>query len=116
MEDIKKAQKRLVAAIVAMHPELWMGDKKQEELYLAMHDLTSKMSKLSKCGGECSNENSVLHIFSVSDRTSPNNRLKIEPVFDGISTAVTQYKVTDDLGSLWITGTREECQAYLYGR
>lgn len=45
-----------------------------------------------------------------------NNRLKIEPVFDGISTAVAQYKVTDDLGSLWITGMREECEAYLYGR
>jgi len=55
-------------------------------------------------------------LYSVSDRTSANNRLKIEPVFDGISTAVTQYKVTDDLGSLWITGTREECEAYLYGR
>lgn len=44
-----------------------------------------------------------------------NNRLKIEPVFDGISTAVTQYKVTDDLGSIWMVGTREECDSYLYG-
>jgi hypothetical protein len=55
-------------------------------------------------------------LYSVSDRTSPNNRLKIEPVFDGISTSVSQYKVTDDLGSIWMIGTREECEAYLYGR
>ncbi len=55
-------------------------------------------------------------LYSVSDRTLPNNRLKIEPVFDGISTAVAQYKVTDDLGSIWIQGTIEECRAYLYGR
>ena len=60
------AQKRLVAAIVAMHPELCMGDKKQEELYLAMHDLTSKMAKLNKCGGECLNEDSGLHLQDVS--------------------------------------------------
>jgi len=62
MEEMNIAQKRLVAAIVAIHPELYLGDKKQEELYLAMHDLTSKMAKLSKCGGECSNENSDLNI------------------------------------------------------
>lgn len=49
MENIKKAQERLVNAIVAMHPELCMGDAKQEELYLAMHDLTSKMAKLNEC-------------------------------------------------------------------
>ena len=55
-------------------------------------------------------------LYSVSDRTSPSNRLKIEPVFDGISTAVSQYKITDDLGSVWMVGTREECDAYLYGR
>jgi len=54
-------------------------------------------------------------LYSVSDRTSPNNRLKIEPVFDGISTAVSQYKITDDLGSVWMVGTREEYDAYLYG-
>lgn len=53
-------------------------------------------------------------LYSVSDRTLPNNRLKIEPVFDGVSTAVSQYKVTDDLGSIWIVGTREECDSYLY--
>ena len=52
-------------------------------------------------------------LYSVSDHTSANNRLKIEPVFDGTSTAITQYKVTDDNGSIWIIGTREECEAYL---
>jgi hypothetical protein len=55
-------------------------------------------------------------LYSVSDHTLPNNRLKIEPVFDGISTAVARYKVTDDLGSIWVVGTREECDVYLYGR
>jgi hypothetical protein len=49
-------------------------------------------------------------------KTSLNNRLKIEPVYDGISTAVTQYKITDDLGSIWMKGTRDECERYLYGR
>ena len=67
MENIKKAQQRLVNAIVAMHPQLCMGDEKQEELYLAMHDLTSKMAKLNVCVGECSNENSGLHLQRVSN-------------------------------------------------
>lgn len=58
----------------------------------------------------------ILRLFAVSDRTSSNNRLKIEPVYDGISTAVTQYKITDDLGSIWMQGTRDECERYLYGR
>ncbi len=52
-------------------------------------------------------------LYSISDNTSSGNRLKIEPVFDGISTAVTQYKVTDDNGSIWMIGTKEECEAYL---
>ena len=69
MEEMNIAQKRLVAAIVAMHPELCMGDKKQEELYLAMHDLTSKMAKLNKCGGECLNEDSGLHLQDVSQQS-----------------------------------------------
>ena len=57
-------------------------------------------------------------LYSVGDRTSSNNRLKIEPVYDGIydGTAVTQYKITDDLGSIWMQGTRDECERYLYGR
>lgn len=54
-------------------------------------------------------------LYSVSDRTSSNNRLKIEPVYDGNSTAVTQYKITDELGSIWMQGTRDECERYLYG-
>jgi hypothetical protein len=54
-------------------------------------------------------------LYSVSDRTFLNNRLKIEPIYDGISTAVTQYKITDDLGSVWMVGTREECERCLYG-
>lgn len=71
MDNIKKAQQRLVNAIVAMHPQLCMGDEKQEELYLAMHDLTSKMAKLNECGGECSNENSGLHLQRVSNSLLP---------------------------------------------
>jgi hypothetical protein len=54
-------------------------------------------------------------LYSVSDRTFLNNRLKIEPICDGTSTAITQYKITDDLGSIWMVGTREECERYLYG-
>lgn len=52
-------------------------------------------------------------LYSLRDNTSSGIRLKIEPVFDGISTAVTQYKVTDDSGMMWIIGTREECEEYL---
>ena len=55
-------------------------------------------------------------ILANINRTSLNNRLKIEPVYDGISTAVTQYKITDDLGNIWMQGTRDECKRYLYGR
>ena len=64
--------------------------------------------------GKASSEQCFL--YSVSDRTSSNNRLKIEAAYDGISTAVTQYKITDDFGSIWMQGTRNECERYLYGR
>ena len=43
-----------------------------------------------------------------------SNRLTIKPIFYEISTAVAQYKVTDDLGMSWMVGTREQCEAYLY--
>jgi len=35
--ELIKANKRLFDAIVALHPELCMGVKEEEELYLAMH-------------------------------------------------------------------------------
>ena len=47
MEKLKDAQKRLVSAIVAMHPELCMGDEKEKELYLAMHDMKKIMANSS---------------------------------------------------------------------
>ena len=34
---------------------------------------------------------------------------KIEPVFDGISTAVTTYKVTDHNGNILFIGNRNDC-------
>lgn len=33
-----EVNKRLFKAIVALHPELCMGIKKEEELYLALHE------------------------------------------------------------------------------
>lgn len=54
-----------------------------------------------------------LHI--VSNCTTINNRKFIRPVLDGISTAVTQYQVVDELGQFWFQGTKEECEQFLYG-
>ena len=81
-----------------------------EELFGELH----KQEEYGLFGKEHQRQQCVL--YSVSDRTSSNNRLKIEPVYDGISTAVTQYKITDDLGSIWMQGKRDECERYLYGR
>ena len=83
-----------------MNEELFGGLHEQEE-----YGLFGKEHQRQQC-----------FLYSVSDRTSSNNKLKIEPVYDGISTAVTQYKITDDLGSIWMQGTRDECERYLYGR
>jgi hypothetical protein len=41
MENIIIAQQRLINAICALHP-----DEKEEELYLAMHNLNDLISKL----------------------------------------------------------------------
>ena len=49
-----------------------------------------------------------------SNCTTFNNRKFIRPVFDGISTIVTQYQVVDELGQLWFQGTKEDCEQFLY--
>ena len=38
---------------------------------------------------------------------------RIEPYFDGISTAVTTYKVVDQNGTLQYMGDRNQCQYFL---
>jgi len=43
MKEIIKANKRLVNAIVAIHPNLHMDSPKEEEFYLAIHDLNKKI-------------------------------------------------------------------------
>ncbi len=55
-----------------------------------------------------------LSIPLVSNCTTFNNRKFIRPVFDGISTAVTQYQVVDELGQFWFQGTKEDCDQFLY--
>jgi hypothetical protein len=38
---------------------------------------------------------------------------RIEPYFDGISTAVTTYKVVDQNGTLQYMGDRKQCEYFL---
>ena len=38
---------------------------------------------------------------------------RIEPYFDGISTAVTTYKVVDQNGTLQYIGDRSQCEYFL---
>ena len=59
-------------------------------------------------------EQEQLNIPLVSNCTTFNNRKFIRPVFDGISTAVTQYQVLDELGQFWFQGTKEDCEQFLY--
>ena len=59
-------------------------------------------------------EQEQLNIPLVSNCTTFNNRKFIRPVFDGISTAVTQYQVVDELGQFWFQGTKEDCDQFLY--
>lgn len=54
------------------------------------------------------------YLYSISDHASLNKGLKIEPVFDGISTVVVHWRVIDDLGSIWFEGTEDECERYLF--
>lgn len=53
-------------------------------------------------------------LYNVSNCTTFNNRKFIRPVFDGTSTAVTQYQVVDELGQFWFEGTKEDCEQFLY--
>ena len=39
---------------------------------------------------------------------------RVEPYFDGISTAVTMYKVVDQNGTLQYMGDRSQCEYFLY--
>lgn len=59
-------------------------------------------------------EQEQLNILLVSNCTTFNNRKFIRPVFDGTSTAVTQYQVVDELGQFWFQGTKEDCEQFLY--
>lgn len=44
------------------------------------------------------------------------NFWRIEPYYDGISTAVTTYKVVDENGILQYLGDRNQCEYFLiYG-
>ena len=55
------------------------------------------------------NETTQLGIGGVSNRVSR----RIEPYFDGISTAVTTYKVVDQNGTLQYMGDRNQCEYFL---
>jgi len=51
----------------------------------------------------------VLDLFAVSNRAL----WRIEPYFDGISTAVTTYKVVDQNGTLQYMGDRSQCEYFI---
>lgn len=55
------------------------------------------------------NETTQLGIGGVSNRVL----WRIEPYFDGISTAVTTYKVVDQNGTLQYMGDRNQCEYFL---
>lgn len=55
-------------------------------------------------------ETQVLNIPVVSNRAL----WRIEPYFDGISTAVTTYKVVDQNGTLQYMGDRNQCEYFLH--
>ena len=55
------------------------------------------------------NETTQLGIGGVSNRVL----WRIEPYFDGISTAVTIYKVVDQNGTLQYMGDRNQCEYFL---
>lgn len=48
-------------------------------------------------------------LYGVSNR----DLWRIEPYFDGISTAVTTYKVVDQNGTLQYMGDRNQCEYFL---
>lgn len=50
---------------------------------------------------------------SVKDGVSDRALWRIEPYFDGISTAVTTYKVVDQNGTLQYMGDRSQCEYFL---
>lgn len=55
----------------------------------------------------------ILLLLGVSNRAL----WRIEPHFDGISTAVTTYKVVDQNGTLQYMGDRNQCEYFLlHGR
>lgn len=52
----------------------------------------------------------------VSPYVSNRTLWRIEPYFDGISTAVTTYKVVDQNGTMQFMGDRSQCEYFLqYG-
>ena len=55
-------------------------------------------------------------IYSLSSTFSYNgNNYRIEPVFNGKQTAVTEYKVVDELGSTVFVGDAGSCNVFVNG-
>lgn len=60
-------------------------------------------------------ENSNMPLQPSLDIAGVSNRAlwRIEPYYDGISTAVTIYKVVDQNGTLQYMGDRSQCEYFL---
>ena len=52
--------------------------------------------------------------FSVSFNGKSNN-YRVEPVFDGKQTSVTEYKVVDEFGNTVFVGDAESCTIFVNG-
>lgn len=52
--------------------------------------------------------------FTVSFNGKSNN-YRIEPVFDGKQTSVTEYKVVDEFGNTVFIGDAESCNIFVNG-
>ena len=74
-----------------------------EELFGELHE----QEEYGLFGKEHEHQQCFLHGVS-------NHALwRIEPQFDGISTAVTTYKVVDQNGTLQYMGDRNQCEYFL---
>lgn len=100
-----------------MYVNTEIADKYQEffNFMSQEHDLTLTISEMDEIVSEAQKLAKKLAIPLVSHRTISKDQFRIEPVYDGQGPAVETYKVVDVNGSIWVQGTRQECETYLYG-
>lgn len=100
-----------------MYVNTEIADKYQEffNFMSQEHDLTLTISEMDEIVSEAQKLVKKLAIPLVSHRTIYKDQFRIESVYEGQGSAVETYKVVDVNGSIWVQGSREECELYLYG-